>query len=176
MTQTSGSCANCGITEQTLRCARCHESPSADLKEVASVFYCGKDCQVKHWAEQHKDDCKAAQARTALKLFANTLQQALLILRKKTYDAPIIRIERVSPTVMHIHDGTADKVPPMNPGGHIWEIPPKIWEDLDEGDRAAVLTLDFCMESLAMLNGVIKALLTGKSNIHKLRSILISRL
>jgi len=52
-------CTNCGKTETSKHilswCAKCKK-----------VQYCGRDCQVKHWSETHKKECKRLRAEIRL--------------------------------------------------------------------------------------------------------------
>lgn len=75
-------CAACGAGSSSAalkRCSGCH-----------TLWYCGRDCQLKHWAEQHQHDCArlaqlgrllsspqtdAALPPTALRLLQFALQE-----------------------------------------------------------------------------------------------------
>lgn len=46
-------CINCGIREGTKRCMKCQQA-----------FYCSRDCQVKHWKEEHKKSCTQIETGT----------------------------------------------------------------------------------------------------------------
>ena len=43
-------------------CATCHKSADVDVEfkrcsRCKSIWYCSKECQVKHWSDGHKSDC-----------------------------------------------------------------------------------------------------------------------
>jgi hypothetical protein len=60
----SKACANCG-SEPKHRCVGCIEGVDRH-GEHSPTFYCGKDCQQKHWQTMHKTECKAANHRKQL--------------------------------------------------------------------------------------------------------------
>lgn len=57
-------CANCGEAPKN-RCAGCAEGVDRHGNR-SPTYYCGKECQQKHWQATHKGECKAANDRKVL--------------------------------------------------------------------------------------------------------------
>ena len=72
----SNTCATCGHGAERC-CSRCKGTPTADYKNLISVYYCGRDCQQSHWTT-HKILCKQARLRQATKTLEDSLQKVRL--------------------------------------------------------------------------------------------------
>ena len=44
-------CGSCGVSDKEKKLTTC--------AQCKSIFYCGRDCQTKHWKEGHKEDCRS---------------------------------------------------------------------------------------------------------------------
>lgn len=154
---TSGPCAYCDCPGRTLKCDLCADAPTKDLKRTRTTFFCNEECKSKIWESHQKDTCKAGSTRKALKLFADTLQKAWIIICKETSNLVMLQAQQVSPKELHVHVGP--------PEGLTQHLPSHIWSTLSSNDRAAILTAsngNRC-DAFANCDAMLKAYIAGQA-------------
>jgi hypothetical protein len=74
------------------RCTGCIEGVDPHGNH-SPTFYCGKECQQKHWRAKHKRECKAVNDRKALYRAAVILQPVFEAVRRLKWFANILGVE-----------------------------------------------------------------------------------
>ncbi|GAB7337245.1 hypothetical protein MBLNU457_g2618t1 [Dothideomycetes sp. NU457] len=158
---TSGPCAYCDSPGKTLKCDSCADAPTKDLKRTRTTFFCNEECKKNIWESHQKDTCRAGSARKALKLFADTLQKAWLLICKESSALVALRVHQVSPKEFHVYvDATPSRLPRTSDG----TVPPlarHIWETLSDNDHATILTAGNRFDALMHCDATVKAYIGG---------------
>ncbi|OTA89556.1 hypothetical protein M434DRAFT_34238 [Hypoxylon sp. CO27-5] len=84
-------CARCGI-QASKRCTGCLDAPEYQPGDSLDVFYCGSDCQQRHW-QAHKAQCNIRRKRKKLLRTAMLMRATFLAYRECTYSLPLSAIE-----------------------------------------------------------------------------------
>lgn len=148
------SCVNCG-SEAKQNCAGCLDVPEYHPGDSVSVFYCGRDCQKKHWPS-HKPHCTAMRQRRKLFRAALVLKTALLTYREVCYDVPLTKIELRNGT-LHLHQRPQGIATPCIRS----PFPDHLTTNTKH--REAALTVNQCTTAMALLGRLTRKLLTGMS-------------
>ncbi|KAL5333674.1 hypothetical protein BJX70DRAFT_49020 [Aspergillus crustosus] len=160
------SCTSCG-SKATQNCAGCLEAPEYHPGDSVSVFYCGRDCQKKHWPS-HKPRCTAMRQRRKLFRAALVLKAALLTYREGCYDVPLTKIE-LRDGVLHLHQRPRGIAAPCIRG----PFPDHLTTNTKH--KEAALAVNQCTTAMALLSGLTRKLLAGVASTIEILDLHLGR-
>lgn len=81
---------DCNTSNPQQRCSRCH-----------TAYYCGKECQIKHWKKEHKQYCRPIETmkqlieddENSMNDFASQVQDASFIINDDTWTSKAVNTE-----------------------------------------------------------------------------------
>ncbi|KAL3477284.1 hypothetical protein BJX99DRAFT_269895 [Aspergillus californicus] len=162
----SASCTNCG-SEAIQKCAGCLEAPEYHPGDSIAVFYCGRDCQKKHWPS-HKPRCTAMRQRKKLFRAASVLKAALLAYREGCYDIPLTKIE-LRDGVLYLHQQPRGIAAPCIRG----PFPDHLTTNTKH--KEAALAVNQCTTAMALLGRLTRKLLAGVPSTVEILDLYLGR-
>ncbi|OTA60805.1 hypothetical protein K449DRAFT_396089 [Hypoxylon sp. EC38] len=148
-------CARCGI-QASKRCTGCLDAPEYQPGDSLDVFYCGSDCQQRHW-QAHKAQCNIRRERKKLLRTAMLMKATFLAYRECTFSIPLSAIELRDSVLVLILE-----IDPKRSDHWLSPFP----EDVTTNDkhREAAKVLDQCNAVPSLLGRLARQLLEGKAN------------
>lgn len=89
-------CEHC-THKATLACAGCKVAPTTAVDTFKTTWHCGVSCQKADW-NNHKETCKASQARKSSFRAGEIAQYTFYTYRVKLFDKFVLSVERMGTT------------------------------------------------------------------------------
>ena len=145
-------CANCG-KPAARPCKGCEDAPRMNGEQIPDVYYCSNDCQTAHFSA-HKAICEKLGMRRTLFRAGEVIQQAFFNYREHCYESKL-SAKATNNNVTYLHEESPEA---YQIGGN---FPDHLFPD--DNERAAALSLNACVDSLAYTHKLIAGALRGKT-------------